>query len=68
MSRLIASDRPGLSGCRLAQPSMWERISFERRSAVTGSLPVAGRPAPGRFPPLVFGIAFFIVLYYINQA
>ncbi len=42
--RRIAIERGGLSSWRAAQASMAARNSGERRIAVTGSCPVAGRP------------------------
>jgi hypothetical protein len=35
--------------------------SSERRNVREGSAPVGFLPDPGRLPPLVFGIAFFII-------
>jgi hypothetical protein len=63
----MASDLPGQLGCLAAQASMAASISDGSRMAVTGSLPVAGRPAPGRLPPLDLGISFFIWRYYNIQ-
>ena len=41
----MASDRDGCgSGCEARQPSIRARSSSDRRSAVTGVLPVAGGP------------------------
>jgi hypothetical protein len=51
--RRIASERDGLSGCSLAQASIFALRGEERRIADTGSRPVAGRP---RF----FGTTFFL--------
>lgn len=57
-SRRIASLRE--TSCSAAHASIWDVSSVGRRIALTGSRPVAGRPAPGLAPPCVFGIAFFI--------
>jgi hypothetical protein len=38
------------------------------RKALVGSRPVGFRPAPGRFPPRFFGVAFFISWLYRIQA
>src|SRR5712664_3683323 len=43
--RRTASDRPSVSSCLPAQLSTVSRNSFDKRIAVTGSWPVAGRPA-----------------------
>jgi hypothetical protein len=56
----MASERPGASACVDDQLSTLARNSSERRIVLTGSLPVAGRPAPGRRPPLDLGVSFFI--------
>ena len=59
-SRRMASERPGWSSCFAAHASTLAINSSDRRMVRTGSFPVAGRPAPARFPPAVLGIAFFI--------
>jgi hypothetical protein len=64
-SRRMASERLGSSCCRAAQPSIASVNAGESRSAVTGSLPVAGRP---RF---FFGITLFdfpIFLYNLKSS
>jgi hypothetical protein len=44
--RRMASERPSSSSCMAAQASTFARSSSDRRIAVTGSRPVAGRPRP----------------------
>jgi hypothetical protein len=61
--RRMASDREGLSGCRLAQSSIRDLSAGDSRIAVTGSWPVAGRP---RFFGST-GIDFGINLYYVRS-
>jgi hypothetical protein len=51
--RRMASDRDGLSSWRLAQASTVLRDSGAMRSAISGSLPVAGRP---RFLGITFSV------------
>jgi hypothetical protein len=51
--RRIASEREGLSFCRLAQLSIADRSGGGSRTVRTGSLPVAGRPG-------FFGVTFSI--------
>jgi hypothetical protein len=51
--RRIASERVGLSFCRLAQLSMCDFSEGGSRTAITGSRPVAGRPT-------FFGITFLV--------
>jgi hypothetical protein len=57
----MASERVGASSCRAAQVSTVAMNSSERRIVRAGSTPVGFLPEPGRFPPLAFGIAFFIL-------
>jgi hypothetical protein len=64
----MASDRLGESSCRAAQVSTVAINSSERRIVRAGSTPVGFLPDPGRLPPLVFSIAFFILQYYAFQA
>jgi hypothetical protein len=67
-SRRMASERLGKSGCPAAQASRVATNSSERRNVREGSEPVAGRPAPRRFPPTFFRIAFFTFKKYAIQA
>ena len=53
ISRRIASERDGLSFCRLAHLSMASRVLGGRRTVRTGSRPVAGRPG-------LFGVTFSV--------
>ena len=62
-SRRIASDREGLSGCRLAQSSICDLSADDSRTAVTGSWPVGGRPRFFR----ITGIDFGINVYYVKS-
>jgi hypothetical protein len=61
--RRIASEREGLSGCCLAQSAIFDLSAAERRTAVTGSWPVGGRPLFFRNT----GIDFGINLYYVKS-
>jgi len=67
-SRRIASERPGPSGCLEAQASTLAMNLSESRTVRVGSVPVAGRPAPVRFPPALLRVAFFMSEYYVIQA
>lgn len=58
----MASERPGSSSWLDAQASTFARSSCESRIAVTGLTPVAGLPAPGRFPPIFFDVALVMVM------
>jgi hypothetical protein len=51
--RRMASERPSSSSCMAAQAPTFARSSSDRRIAVTGSRPVAGRPRP------LFGTTLF---------
>ena len=64
----VAADQLGPSSCEAAQASTPAMNSSDRRNVREGSRPVAGRPAPGRAPPIVFGLAFFTNRSYLIQA
>jgi hypothetical protein len=66
-SRRIASERLGPSGCREAQASTLAMNWSESLNVRVGSVPVAGRPAPVRFPPALLCVAFFMGWYYVIQ-
>jgi hypothetical protein len=67
-SRRMASERVGTFSWLAAQASSVAINSSESRNVREGSAPVAGRPAPRRFPPIFFRIAFFTFKQYAIQA